>query len=214
MRTIQKVLIEAETGKKYFIKDINDDFHTSAGVISSKDLKSKKSEIKTNKDHTFFLIEPSFPDLWDNLQRGPQVMIHKDIGWIIAKTGINKNSIAVDAGGGSGSLCFSLANICKEVTVYETNGENVHILNKNKELFGFKNITIKNNNIYQGITEKEVDLITLDLPEPWQALAPAETSLRTGGFLVVYLPNLVQVKRFLDESHHFQIKIIETVELL
>ena len=49
MRSIQKIIVEKETGKKYLVKDLNDDFHTSAGVISKKDLQSNKTLIKSIK---------------------------------------------------------------------------------------------------------------------------------------------------------------------
>ena len=77
-----------------------------------------------------------------------------------------------------------------------------------------KNLNIKQTNVYDGIEEKELDLITLDLPEPWKMVEPAEKSLKEGGFLVVYLPNLTQMKTFIDSCRGTAIKIIETVELL
>ncbi|HIG93868.1 TPA: hypothetical protein HA242_01345 [Candidatus Woesearchaeota archaeon] len=214
MRQIQKVLIEQKTGKKYVVKDVDDDFHTSAGVISSADLKSSKNIVKSSKKENFVMLSPSFPDLWENLQRGPQVIAQKDIGLILAKTGVNQNSIAVDAGGGSGSLCFSLANVCKEVAVYEINPEHFAILEKNKQLLGRSNVLLKQEDVYQGITETEVDLVTLDLPEPWKVVVHAERALKLGGFLVVYLPNLLQLKTFVDSTARTGITVLETLELL
>ena len=213
MRTIQKILYHPKSGKKFLVKEL-EDFSTQFGNISAADLKSGKEEIKSNKGEKFLFLEPKFPDLWENLVRGPQVMLPKDIGLILAKTGINKNSNIVDAGGGSGSLCFSLANIAKEVTVYEINPEHYDILNKNKQLFNLPNITLKQDDIYNGIAEKELDLITLDLPEPWQVVKHAEKALKIGGFLVVYLPNLTQVQRFIEATNRSKIVILETLELL
>ncbi len=214
MRQIQKILIEQATGKKYFVKDLNEDFHTSQGIVKSSELKLNKNVVTSAKGKEFLLLEPSFADLWEALQRGPQVLLPKDIGWIIAKTGINRNSKIVDAGGGSGSLCLSLANLCKEITVYEINPEHHSIVVKNAEMFGIENITIKQENIYNGIVEKDLDLITLDLPEPWQVLKHAEKALKLGGFLVVYLPNLWQVKQFIDSANRSEIKVSETIELI
>jgi len=212
MRNIKKVLIDSK-GKKYFVKDINDDFHTSNGVIFKKDL-AGTGEVKSNTGKKFFLIEPTFADLWDNLKRGPQIMIQKDIGMILAKTGVNSKSKVVDAGGGSGSLCLSLANICKEVTVYEINPEHYDVIAKNVKLFGIKNLVLKQENIYNGITKKNLDLITLDLPEPWQVTEHASEALKTGGHLVVYLPNINQVKMFIDSTRRTGIRVIETIELI
>jgi len=206
-------LIEKNTGHKFYAKDL-DDFHTSFGIIKAQDLKSKKTEVESSTGKTFLILEPTFPDLWENLKRGPQVMNQKDIGLILAKTGVNKHSKVVDAGGGSGSLCLSLANVCKEITVYEINPEHHDIIQKNIKLFGIKNVILKQGNVYQGIKEKDLDLITFDLPEPWQAVQHADKALKMGGYLVVYLPNLGQVKMFIDSTRRTGIKVIETLELL
>ena len=211
---IKKILIEQKTRKKYLVKDTGDDFHTSQGIISRKDLQSKKTEVLSSKKARFSLIEPNFVDLWENLKRGPQIVLQKDIGLIITKTGINKNSKVVDAGGGSLSLSGYLGHLCKEVTTYEINKSLISTLEHNKKLFGFNNIKIKNQSIYDGIEEKELDLITLDLAEPWRVLPYAENSLKQGGFLAVYLPNLVQMKTFLDSLHRSKIRLLELEELM
>jgi len=214
MRNIKKVLIHRKSGKKFFIKDLDDHFHTQFGVVDTKELKSNKEIVLSNKKEQFLALKPTFVDLLEEFKRGPQAVIAKDIGLILAKTGVNKNSNVVDAGGGSGFLCFSLANICKEVSVYEINPEHHSILEKNKQMLGMKNITLKQADIYKGIKEKNLDLITLDLPEPWQVTLNAEKALLPGGHLVVYLPNLNQVKMFIDSCKRTSIKVLETIELL
>lgn len=208
-----KILLDQQTGKKYLVKDSSQDFHTSSGSINKKDL-AKEGLIKSSTGKSFIVLTAGFPDLLEQLHRGPQVMLVKDIGLIMAKTGINKDSVVVDAGGGSGALCLSLANICKNVTVYENNPEHHRILMKNIVLCGCKNISVKQEDIYKGITEKEVDLITLDLPEPWKVTIPAEKALKTGGFVVVYNPQINQIKQFIDSVKGTRIKVLETVEIL
>jgi tRNA A58 N-methylase Trm61 len=107
-RDIKKILIEQKTGKKFMVKDLNDSFHTSNGVISSKDLRSNENLVESSKGKKFFLIEPTFTDLWENLKRQSQIITQKDIGLILSKTGVNGKNKVVDAGGGSGSLGLSL----------------------------------------------------------------------------------------------------------
>ncbi len=214
MRNIQKILIDHKTQKKHFVKDLEEDFHTSNGVISKEDLNSENSIIESNKGAKFTLLTPTFTDLWQNLNRGPQIIQQKDIGLILAKTGVGKNSKVVDAGGGSGSLCLSLANVAKEVITYEINAEHYDIIQKNIKLFGMDNLTLKQDNVYNGIDETDVDVITLDLPEPWQVLPHIEKSLKNSGHLVVYLPNISQVTKFIDATKKTKIRVIETIELL
>lgn len=212
MRNIQKVLLHLKSGKKFLVKDLDDDYITPFGKIAAKDL--NKEQAVSDKKEKFAVFNPNFVDLWESMNRGPQIMVQKDIGLVIAKTGINKDSRIVDAGGGSGALCLSLANLCKEVVSYEINPEHFSILQKNKEMFGMKNLVLKQENISDDITEKELDLITLDLPEPWKVVEHAEKALKIGGFVVVYLPNLTQVQKFVESTLRSRINIIETVELL
>ncbi len=214
MATILKLLIHHKSGKKFLVKDIDEPFYTEFGTITSSQLQSAATAVESSTKERFSLITPTFPDLWEHLARGPQVLLHKDIGLIIAKTGANSSYMAVDAGGGSGSLCFSLANVCKSVIVYETHPEHDHLLQKNKHLLGLQNVILKQENIYEGIEEQECHLITLDLPEPWRVIVHAEKALVVGGFLVVYLPNLTQVQQFTHAVTGTSLHILETVELL
>ena len=212
---IQKILITKE-GKKFFIKNIDEDFHTQFGYIRSEDMKKSKpgDALRTNLGTELMILNPDFIDLYNKITRGPQVVTPKDIGIIITETGIGKNSVVLDAGGGSGALSFFLAHICKKVTTYELREDFVQILEKNKELLGLKNITIKNKNIYEGITEKKIDVITFDLPEPWRALPHAEKALRPGGFLVSYSPNITQIAQFVQAAKKSSIVVLKIKEII
>jgi tRNA (adenine57-N1/adenine58-N1)-methyltransferase catalytic subunit len=194
---IKKILMTTK-GKKFFVKNTNNDYHCQYGFISAMDLKKAKSgtTVTTQKGAKLLVLDPQFIDLYQKITRGPQIIAQKDIGAIIAETAINKKSTVIDAGGGSGALSFFLTNICKKVITYEIREDFTKILNKNKEFFGFKNITIKNQDIYDGISEKNVDLITLDLPEPWKVVCHAEKALKPGGFLVSYSPSIPQIADF------------------
>jgi tRNA (adenine57-N1/adenine58-N1)-methyltransferase len=200
----------------YFVEDETKDFHCSEGVISKKDLKKKPgTRIKTNKGKEFTIINPSFIDLYKKIKRAPQMIPRKDIGLMISETGINKQSIVVDAGTGSGGLCIFLANLVKEVVSYDTDKENIKIAKDNIKFLGLKNIKIKNKDVYQGIEETEVDLIVLDVPEPWNAIRNAEKALKIGGFLISYSPTITQVMNFVNtilRSDNFI--VLKTVEIL
>lgn len=212
---IKKILI-TKGGKEFYIKDISKDYHCQFGLVKAKELKKKDGSIvKTNMGKELTLFSPSFIDSYKKIKRAPQIVTRKDIGIIIAETGINKNSKAVDAGAGSGALSCFLANICKEVTTYDIREDFIKIVKKNKESLNLKNLKIKNKNIYKGIDEKDVDLITLDVPEPWEAIKSAKKALKSGGFLVSYSPTLVQAMDFVNTIHKDKDFIhIKTIELI
>jgi tRNA (adenine57-N1/adenine58-N1)-methyltransferase len=54
----------------------------------------------------------------------------------------------------------------------------------------------------------------LDLPEPWQVVAPAEAALRPGGILVSYLPTITQVATLRETLARSGFGMAETVEVL
>ncbi len=209
-----KVLMEKETGKTYLVNNPEEDFYTGSDCVMKGQLINNNIVVVSKKGKLFLVLEPKLADLWPLLRRGPQVMIHKDIGQILARTGLNSHSEVVDAGGGSGSLCLFLANICRKVTVYENNPHHLEILKHNVDKCGFPNVIIKPQNIYEGIKELQLDLITLDLPEPWRVTRLAESALKLGGHLVVYLPNLLQVQEFVNSTSGTAIIVGDIIELL
>ena len=196
---IKKILL-ADSGRKFFVKDLEHDFHTQFGYVTAAALKKAKpgAILKTNTGTELVALAPQFIDLYQKIARGPQVITPKDIGTIIAETGIGKTSTVVDAGGGSGALTFFLAHLCRKVTTYEVRSDFARLLEGNKALLGMKNITIKNKDVCQGIDEKNLDLITLDLPEPWHALVHATQALKPGGFLVTYNPSITQAAQLVE----------------
>ena len=205
-------------GKKFLVKDLDKDMHTQYGYFKKEDLKKSKqgSKIKTNTGKEFSVFSPNFIDLYRKIKRDAQIIPLKDIGLIVSETGINSKSKVVDAGSGSGALACFLANIVKEVVSYEIREDFIKIVKHNVKFLGLNNLKVKNKNIYDGIAEKNVDLIVLDLPEPWKAIETAKKALKAGGFLVSYSPTIPQVADFVnkinkDESFAY-IKTSEMIE--
>ena len=118
------------------------DFHTQYGFIKKEDLKKAKEGdlLKSNTSREFFVFNPSFIDLYRKIKRDAQIIPLKDIGLIIAETGINKESRILDAGSGSGALACFLAGIAKEVVTYEIREDFIEIVKSNVDFLGLKNI--------------------------------------------------------------------------
>ena len=207
-----KVLISTTTDRTYFLKDISRDFHCAEGMFLKDDLEKVNEIISTNKNKEFLILEPTFIDKLSKIKRLPQIIPRKDVGLIIADTGIGKDSIVVDAGAGSGALSLQLANIVKKITTYEIREDHFNVVKKNIEFFDFKNIELKLGNICEKIDEKNVDLITLDIPDPWNALKNVKTALKVGGFLVSYSPTIPQVMDFVSALEGF--KLLKVTELM
>ncbi len=208
--------VVVDRGRIYYVADETKDFSATEGIISKKDLKKKDgSLIKSSKGKEFTIISSDFIDDYKRIRRGSQIITLKDIGYIITETGLNKNSKVVDAGAGSGALACYMAYLCKEVVTYEIKDESYDITKDNIKFLGLNNVKLKKKNIHKGIDEKDVDIITLDLPDPWNAIGAADKALKIGGFLVVYLPNIIQVSDFVNEIKKYDnFIVIKTIELI
>lgn len=190
------------------------DLHTHLGVLKEKDIKKAKDSVKTSKKVLFKVFSPRFTDLMKAMQRGPQMPFLKDVAIITFYSGITNESLVVDAGSGSGLLAISLARIAKKVVSYERDKRFFGIAKKNALLFGLKNISFKNKDIYKGISENKIDLVVLDLPEPWKVLKSASKKLKTGGCLCAYLPNINQTEKLIKGSAKNGFGLAKTVEII
>ncbi|MBS3133731.1 methyltransferase [Candidatus Woesearchaeota archaeon] len=204
---MKKVIVNKQE-KFYWEKG---DMHTKNGVFKEKDIIDK--DIIDTKNGKFTVLESNFLDKIEKIQRGPAIMVKKDIGSILANVDINKDSIVVDAGAGCGVLSSFLSRHVKKVIAYENNPEFFKIASRNIEFLDIKNIQLKEKDIYQGIDERNLDLVTLDLKEPSLVLKHAQVSLKKSKYLVAYLPNISQVIALVRETDgFFTERIIETIE--
>jgi len=74
---------------------------------------------------------------------------------------------------------------------------------------------LKKKDINQGITEKNVNLIVLDLPEPWKTVKSAQKALKIGGFLIAYTPTIIQASQFVEEIRKNKSFLFDkTIELI
>jgi tRNA (adenine57-N1/adenine58-N1)-methyltransferase len=156
------------------------------------------------------------PDVLKKLKRGPQIITLKDAGIISAFTGISSGDLVVDAGTGSGFLAIYMGNLVKptgKVVSYERRPDFAGLAKRNVKKAGLEEyVEVKDGDIYEGISEKDVDVITLDVAEPWNAVAHAKKALKEDGFLVSYSPTIEQVRHFVDECKGSGLRHEKTIE--
>ena len=63
-----------------------------------------------------------------------------------------------------------------------------------------KNVSVELLNIYEELPVKNVNLVVLDLPEPWRALENVKEAMVRGGFLVSYSPCIPQVQDMVEAA--------------
>lgn len=147
-----------------------------------------------------------FPPLLQKLKRGPQVILPKDLGAIIAYTGMNKDSVVVDAGAGSGFSTVFFGSIAKKIYSFESRKEFYEFAQKNIKRSGLENIQLIYGSIFEEISKikDNIDIINLDLPNPEQ-IFDCIFNLSEDGYIVAYLPHVEQVSNFVKaaETHNY-----------
>ncbi|MEM4637407.1 MAG: methyltransferase domain-containing protein [Candidatus Woesearchaeota archaeon] len=217
VRTAKKQIVDEkerviEKEKIYLIEDMSKDYHCSDGVFKKEDLK-KTGIIKSSKGKEFYVIDASFIDSYKGIKKTSQTIPLKDLGFILAETGIDKSSIVIDAGSGSGGAACFFARYVKKVYSFDINQKNIEQSKRNAEYFGLNNIEFKEIDVYKEIPVKNADMVLLDLPEPWKALNTANMAIKSGGFIVTYCPQITQAQKFINESLNLlHIKIVEIIE--
>jgi tRNA (adenine57-N1/adenine58-N1)-methyltransferase len=153
-------------------------------------------------------------DIIKKLKRMPQIIMSKDASLILGYTGISPESSIVDAGSGSGFLCIFLAYYCNKgkVVTYEKRPDFTEVVKKNVKLSELKNIVVKEKDVFEGIEEKNVDLITLDMKDAEKMVENVFHILKPGGWLVIYSPYIEQVEAVREEIEKLDFVQIKTVE--
>ena len=80
------------------------------------------------------LLPHSLPDIQKNLVRGPQIILPKDIAWLVYSSDIKSNDVVVEAGGGSGALTTALAQAAfpnGKIITFERSKKHFEIVIKN-----------------------------------------------------------------------------------
>lgn len=80
---------------------------------------------------------------------------------------------------------------------------------------GLYNVTQKIGDITEGIEEKNVDVIVLDMPDPWNVVEHAKKSLNMAkGRIAVYVPYIEQAKKSVEALREHGFLDVRTVECL
>jgi len=211
-----KILID-EQGRKYFFK--GNDIHTKFGFVKSADITKAKAgkEVQTHKGKKFIVLDANFLDKFSKIKRLAQIIPLKDLGVFVAEIGLETDWKIVDAGSGSGALACFLANLVPKgkVFTYDVREDHLNVVKENITFLELKNITAKIGDVYKKIPHKNMDLITLDLAEPWNAVDNCVKALKPGGFIVCYSPCVPQVSDFVEalrkKKELFYLKTVEII---
>ena len=197
-------------------------YHCHLGRLSHDDMIGSTigGWYRTDKSHTLLAVRPSLGDFVRQMPRGPQIIYPKDLGNIVNFADIFPGATVIEGGLGSGALTSALlraVGVTGKVINYEIDESVLPKAMRNIERVtpDTSNLEVKIGDIYQGIDERGVDRVVLDVPEPWQAVPGVGDSLVMGGILLSFVPTILQVQRLvlaLEDDGRFQ--MIESLETM
>lgn len=158
----------------------------------------------------------AFDKILSMFSRSGNVMHPFDFGIIVAVTGIGPNSKIVEAGTGSACLTSLYSHIVGEkgsIITFEINKTAFNKAKRNLDIANAHNV-IQHNKSLSEADEKEVDLVSLDLPNPVNFLGTAKKILKRYGWIAVYTPFIEDARSVQGELKDIGFSNITTLEPL
>jgi tRNA (adenine57-N1/adenine58-N1)-methyltransferase len=214
------VLIDSNYRK--FLVDTNGktDKIKGVGVIDPFILVGKKygEQIEIGNKQ-FWVLPPSLQDKLQGLKRLAQIILPRDSAHIIMNCSIESGHKVLEVGIGSGSLTIALANAVAPngiVISYDNRQDFIEHAMKNLKTAKLDNyVKTKKKDVTKGISEKDLDAVILDIPDPWKAVSYAWKALKPGGYFCCYSPLISQVEKTVKEirKHSFiEVKTFENIQ--
>jgi tRNA (adenine57-N1/adenine58-N1)-methyltransferase len=221
IREGDNVLLFLDNKRSYLVRvEKGRDLHTHKGFIHLSELIGKEfgTRIKSSLNVEFVALKPSIRDYVFKVSRKTQIMYPKDIALIVMFGNIQPGSRVVEAGTGTGALTTALAHYVKpsgRVYSYEVREEFIEHALKNLEKAGATEyVELKNKDITEGIQERDLDAVILDMATPWLVVPHAYEALRGSGAFVSFSPTIDQAVKTVEALRKNGFVAIETIECL
>ncbi|HLI28027.1 MAG TPA: tRNA (adenine-N1)-methyltransferase [Chloroflexota bacterium] len=176
-------------------------------------------EVTSSKGYKLVAYRPRLIDHIMQMPRHSAIIYPKDLGPILLWADIYPGATVFESGIGSGALTLALLRAVGptgRVIVYERRADFIAAARANIAAFYGEppNLLVHQRDTYEGIAERDLDRVLLDLPEPWLAVPAAAAALRPGGFLCAYTPSTTQVQAVVQALRAHGFGDIETFETL
>jgi tRNA (adenine57-N1/adenine58-N1)-methyltransferase catalytic subunit len=195
------------------------EFHNHAGVLHHDRLLGSQEGTTYRTSHGAWLLalRPTLSDVVLKMPRGAQVIYPKDLGPMLMMADIRPGVRVLESGVGSGALSMAMLRAGATICGYELRDDFAaratgNVARFTPELAGHYRVEVRD--CYEGVDERFLDRVVLDLPEPWRVVPHAEVALRPGGVILAYTPTIGQattLRQRLDES---RFEFAETLEVL
>jgi tRNA (adenine57-N1/adenine58-N1)-methyltransferase len=193
----ERVLLVDPKDRRYLITLVaGATFHTHAGIVAHDDLigSCEGRTITGSTGRAFLVLRPTLSDVVLKMPRGAQVIYPKDLGAILIAADIGPGQRVLEAGVGSGALSMTALRAGASVVGYELREDFAARARANVAAALGPDVPyrVEIRDVTQGIDERDLDRVLLDMPEPHKVVGAAGAALRPGGILLAYLPTINQ----------------------
>ena len=194
-----RVLLIGE-GREFFVKAGQGTLSTDKGQLDLVSLVGAMAgdTLITHNGAKFTIRIPRPTDFFTYGKRSGAPMLPKDIGLVIAYTGMNHNDDVLDAGTGSGIASIYFGGVAKTVKTYEIRPEFSTLAMKNITESKLTNVEAVAADFLAA--EGIYDVVHLDLQIRPEHVTHAYSLLRSGGYLACYTPFLEQMAIVVDAA--------------
>lgn len=215
------VLFQYNQTKKWLTTISGDEaLHTHIGIIRHADAIGKKygSRIVTNKEKYVYLLRPTTYDYIMKIRHGTQIVYPKDIGYILARSGLEGGQTVVEIGTGSGALTTALAGVVRprgRVYTFDVDDGFIKIAEKNIRRAGLQKYVIQENRDIRDsdhIPIQDADLAIIDLGDPWSVVPQVRRMLKGSGSVFAICPTMNQLEKLVGALTQNQFTDIECSE--
>jgi len=215
----ERVLLVDPKARRYLITlKTGASFHTHSGILAHDDIigRSEGCSVAASTGRVFLVLRPTLADTVLKMPRGAQVIYPKDLGAILLAGDIGPGQRVLEAGVGSGALSMAVLRAGASVIGYELREDFAQRAKANvASLLGTNaDFQVELRDVTEGIDERGLDRVLLDMPEPWRVLPHVTQAMRSGGILVCYLPTINQTAQLRGALDDGPFGLAETVELM
>lgn len=187
-------------GREFYVLAGERTLSTDKGIIDLGSIVGKtQGDVVTSHLGVEFTIRiPRPTDFFTYAARSGAPMLPKDIGMVIAYTGMNRGDSVLDAGTGTGIATIYFGGIAGRVVTYEQREDFAKKAEKNIADARLDNVEVKWGDV---LTDTGMyDVIHFDLYCTPEHVRHAHAHLRYGGYLATYTPFLEQTFVVMDTA--------------
>ena len=204
--------------RSFLLDTVQKNFHSQYGIVDLTKIKKYGQKVKSTLGYEFVAVRPTIIDLLKKCRRMPQIVTTKDAAQIIAVTGVSNGWKCMDLGSGSGFLAIFLGNTVQpdgSVVTYEKKKEFAKNVARNIKFCELEKIVKSKNKDASRFSERNMDLITMDIPGAEKLVKKCRAALKVGGWLCSYSPHIeqqIRVREAMEKSGFVIIRTIETTQ--